>query len=432
MKQTEIAIVDEQEDMKVPACGPMAAPAQSHTKSTLSFIAQGRRRKLYRKTPTGPFYVRFQHKGKDQPRCTGTTEVAAAKEKAKQIIDAVFAENFDESRRLKIRSDYSLLSEICNVYVARYGRDARTKRTAKGNVGALEKIVRLAGINFTTARANVLTAELVRKFEAAEAERIARDGRGNMLQESELRIRTSIGSVLKQARSIFKKTTMNWFDGLALPDLKKFREQGVETPDRPKPRPLDEGVIESINAAAPQLAKDDPPCYVAHLLFSRLGMRNGEIKAARRCWIERTPAGAKMAIIYRPEENFKPKKKTERRVPIGPRTLEILDSLFMQSPDGDFLVHAENKTERAKVVDRRHSAWAGQWIKERSKVSYELRRYAGSLVFTKTRSLAHVQQFLGHSDVQTTTQWYWYLIGDLPALDMDDFAPAPPVFAVVA
>jgi integrase len=395
-------------------------------------MAQGRMRKLYRKAPGGPFYVRFQYKGVDQPRCTGTTDEHAAKEKAKRIIDATFLGEVEESRRLKVRGDYAPLTAICAVYLERYGRDARTKRTARGNIGALEKIVRLAGENWTDTRANVLTGELVRRFEAAELQRIERDGRGNMLQHSELRIRTSIGSVLKQARSIFKRATVNWFEQLALPDLTSFREQGVQPPERPRPQPLDQGVIASINNAAPLLEQADPACYVAHLLFSRFGMRNGEIKAARCGWILRTPAGAKLGVTYRPEENFKPKKKTERWIPIAPSVLAAIDRLFVMSPDGDFLVPAANKTERAAIVDRRHSKWAGQWIKDRSKVSYELRRYAGSLVFTKTNSLAHVQQFLGHADMKTTTEWYWYLIGEVPALDMADFAAEPPQFAIVA
>lgn len=400
----------------------------------LTFIAQGRKRRLYRNSPTGPFYVRFQYKGKDQPRCLGTTDENTAKEKAKAIIDATFNGKAEESRRLKVRGDYSLLSAICDIYRERYGRDRRTKRTAQTNISALQKMVRLAGINWADARANVLRGELVRRFETAEIGRIARDDRGNMLQESELQVRTSIGSIVKQARSIFKRQTMNWFEALALPDLKGFREQGVQAPERPKPRPLDAGVMAAINAAAPQLAQDDPACYVAHLLFSRLGMRNGEIKAARRGWIVRNiNGGGKLGVTYRPEENFKPKKKTERWIPIGPATLEQLDRFSVASPDGDFIVPATHKTERETIVDRRHAKWCGQWIKDRCKVSYELRRHAGSLVFTKTKSLAHVQQFLGHADLKTTTDWYWYLLDDLPALDMDDFAvPTGPAFSVVA
>lgn len=397
--------------------------------SRLSFVAQGRTRRLYRQTPTGPFYVRFQYRGKDTPRCLGTTDANAAKERARQIIDAVFNEQAETSRALKLRNDYALLSEICAIYLQRYGQDARRRRTANGNVGALQKIVRVSGIPWPEARANVLTAELVRAFEATEARRIERDSRGNMLQESEVRIRTSVSSWLKQARSIFKRSTLSWYGALPLPDLTGFRVEGVTPAERPKPRPLDPGVFEAMNAAAPALAAADPACYMAHLLFSRLGMRNGEIKAARRSWIVRTPAGGKLGVIYRPAEGFKPKKRTERWIPVGPATLAELDARYIESPDGDYLVPGPNKTVRAATVDRRHSQWCGQWIRDRVKVSYELRRQAGSLVFQKTKSLAHVQAFLGHADLKTTTDWYWYLIEELPALDESDFASAPSLAA---
>jgi len=397
-------------------------------------MAGGRRRKLIRRKPGGPFLIRFQHRGKDILRSLGTTLEAVAKEKAKQIIDAIINEDIHASRALKVRSDYSTLREIAKIYIEKFGTDERRRRTARNNVGALEKIVHVVkGLTLENARSSILTGELVRKFEAAEQKRIVQDKRGYVDQQSELRVRTSISSWLKQARSIFKKTHMSWFDGLVLPDLASFREQGVTLPDRPRPRPLDKGVIDSINGAAPTLALENPRCYIAHLLFSRLGMRNVEQKAARRGWIDRDPVhgGGRLGVIYRSEEGFKPKKKTERWIPIAPSVLAEIDKYWGASPDGDFIVPANNKTERAEIVDGQHSSWCGQWIKDRSKVSYELRRYAGSLVYRKTGKIEHVQQFLGHADLKTTMEWYWYLLEETPALDMTDFAvpmaPSPKV-----
>jgi len=399
-------------------------------------MAGGRRRKLIRRKPSGPFHVRFQHRGKDILRSLGTTVEGVAKEKARMIIEATINEDAHTSRALKVRSDYSTLRDIANIYIEKFGTDARRRRTAGNNVGALEKIVRVSsGLTLENARSSILTGELVRKFETAEQRRILRDKRGYVDQQSELRVRTSISSWLKQARSIFKKTHMNWFDELVLPELTSFREQGVTLPDRPRPRPLDEGVIDSINAAAPMLARENPRCYIAHLLFSRLGMRNVEQKAARWSWIVRDliHGGGKLGVIYRPEEGFKPKKKTERWIPVAPSVLSKIDEYWSKSSDGDFLVPAKHKTERANIIDDQHSAWCGQWIKDRSKVSYELRRYAGSLVYGKTGKIEHVQQFLGHADLKTTMEWYWYLLEETPALDMSDFAaPMVPASKVVS
>lgn len=64
----------------------------------------------------------------------------------------------------------------------------------------------------------------------------------------------------------------------------------------------------------------------------------------------------------------------------------------------------------ANAVDRRHSAWIGQWIKDRSKTSYELRRYAGSVVYHATWDILKVRDFLRRTSVETTQQWYVSLL----------------------
>ena len=86
-----------------------------------------------------------------------------------------------------------------------------------------------------------------------------------------------------------------------------------------------------------------------------------------------------------------------------------------------FLVPAAHKTERDNIVDDRHNDWARPWIKDYTKISYELRRYAGSLILKKTGSMKAVQKYLGHSSIATTEKWYAYSLGELPALSFADF-----------
>jgi integrase len=107
---------------------------------------------------------------------------------------------------------------------------------------------------------------------------------------------------------------------------------------------------------------------------------------------------------------------------VSPDIVDLLDQYYKQSPDGDFLVPAGTKTEREKIVMDRHRIWAGQFIKGYTKVSYELRRYAGSLVLKKTGSLFLTAKFLGHANVSTTERWYAYMLGELPTLSFSDFA----------
>ena len=189
---------------------------------------------------------------------------------------------------------------------------------------------------------------------------------------------------------------MKFYEGLKLPDLTGFRGESVEAPKRSLPRPLDMKALAAMEAAAPALARDDPGAYVAHLLFSRLGLRNIEIVNARTHWINDGSIG----IINRPEEDFFP-KGCEGWVPIAPDVLKEILSFQPLCTDG-YLVPGANQTERHDAVYRRHSKWVSQWIKDRTKTSYELRRYAGSRLLDMGATIFEVRDFFRHRDVQTT------------------------------
>jgi integrase len=386
-------------------------------------MAGGRKRKLYQHKPGGCYYVRFNVRGKDCERSTGTTILAAAKDRAKQIVEAEIGGDFYKSNALKVRSDACKLQVIAERYLQKFG----STKTSRGNVAALAKLVRLGcGSSLETATTAVLTAKLVRDFEAAQEKRITRDRSGGMDRGIEQSVRTSIWITVRHARSMFARKYLHWYEDLALPRLDEFRAQGVLAPRRRgDPRPLDEAAIAGMFAASKQLAIDDPACYVAFILFALMGMRNSEIRKARKNWLRPSGSGRSegwvLDIIDRPEENFYC-KGYERRVPVGSDIVELLERYYKQSPDGPFLVPAAHKTERYDIVDRRHGQWAGNWIKGYTKVSYELRRYAGSLVLKKTGSIMAAKKFLGHSSVQTTEKYYAYMLGDLPALSFADFA----------
>jgi len=284
--------------------------------------------------------------------------------------------------------------------------------TVRNNSSALLLIVRTVNRGDPDSQSSsLLTADLIRRFQ----------GLRMAAAKTELerhRSRASIRSYVVQARSIVAPRKMRFYEELNLPDLSGFRSERVEMPKRTKPRALNTGVIAAINAAAPKLAATDPAVYVAFLLFSRLGLRNVEIRNARWSWIENSRIG----IIERPEENFYP-KGSEGWVPIAPDVLKELMQFRHLSTD-DYIVPGRTATERKEAVDRRHSAWIGRWIKDRSKTSYELRRYAGSFVYNATRDILKVRDFLRHASVETTQQWYAYLLDDVPSIGMNDFVPA--------
>ena len=267
---------------------------------------------------------------------------------------------------------------------------------------------------------SILTANLIREFEKRQLERVEKRATPATRARAVQRVRTSTASYVRQARAIVALRKMKFYEGLKLPDLTGFRGETVETPKRSLPRPLDMKALAAMEAAAPALARDDPGAYVAHLLFSRLGLRNIEIVNARTHWINDGSIG----IINRPEEDFFP-KGCEGWVPIAPDVLKEILSFQPLCTDG-YLVPGANRTERHDAVYRRHSKWVSQWIKDRPKTSYELRRYAGSRLLDMGATIFDVRDFLRHRDVQTTQQWYAYRLQNrqLRTIGMHDLLPS--------
>ena len=374
-------------------------------------------RKFYLAPPrrdVGPYYIRFEppsNAGKrirTVHRSLRTNVVAAAKERAKLIIEPILNGQWETAEKLKSKSGYATIGAL----IERYQASAEDRpTTVRNNSSALRMLVRsVHGGDPDSHSASVLTGDLIRQFE-----RLRMTGR--MTDVSRRQARASIRSYVVQARSLVAPRKMRFYEGINLPDLESFRSERVQLPKRSKPRALDTGVIAAINQAARKLASSDPAVYVAYLMFSRLGLRNIEIRNARWRWIE----NGRIGIVERPGENFYP-KGSEGWVPIAPDVLKEL-MRFRQLSYDDYIVPGVTATERREVVDRRHSAWVGQWIKDRSKTSYELRRYAGSLVYNATRDILKVRDFLRHASVETTQQWYAYLLEDVPSIGMSDFIP---------
>ena len=383
--------------------------------SRLLFHVQGR--KFYLAPPRragGPYYIRFEPPSNSGRRIgtvhrsLRTNVIAAAKARAKLIIEPILNGQWETAEKLKSRTGYATIGDL----IQRYQSNAEDRpSTIRNNSNALRLLIRTVhGGDPDQLSSALLTRDLIREFERLR--------RTTATTESARRhARASIRSYVVQARSVVAPRKMRFYEDVNLPDLDGFRKESVEMPKRSKPRALDIGVIAAINAAAPKLAEMDPAVYVAFIMFSRLGLRNVEIRNARWSWIH----NGRIGIIERPEEDFYP-KGSEGWVPIAPDVLDEMTK-FRHLSTNDFIVPGLTTTDRKDAVDRRHSAWVGQWIKDRSKTSYELRRYAGSLVYNTTRDILKVRDFLRHASVETTQQWYAYLLGDVPSIGMNDFVP---------
>ncbi len=351
-------------------------------------------------------------------RSTGTKEVAAAKRIAAQIIESFWIDAGRSAEPLKLRNDNATLGELIAKYVA---NAQQRPSTIRGNSGSLRNIVRTVhGGDPDIKPTTVLTASLIREF---ERRRLARAQAATNVAPSSgavQRTRSSTASFVRQARSVVAVRKMKFYEGLKLPDLAPFRGESVQAARRSLPRPLEMKALEAMEAAAPKLAEKDPGVYVAHLLFSRLGLRNIEIVNARTHWI----SAGRIGIVDRAEEDFFP-KGCEGWVPISKDVLEEILRFQELATDG-YLIPGANKTERHHAVYRRHSKWVSQWVKDRSKTSYELRRYAGSRLLDMGATIFEVRDFLRHRDVQTTQQWYAYRLQNrqLRTIGMNDLLPA--------
>ena len=350
-------------------------------------------------------------------RSTATKEIAAAKRIAAQIIESFWTDSGRGAEPLKLRNDNATIGEL----IAKYQQNASQRpSTLRSNVRSLRMIVKTVhGGDPDTRPTSLLTANLIREFEKRQLDRAQRRATAATRSTVIQRVRTSTASYVRQARSIVALRKMKFYDGMKFPDFAGFRGESVEGPQRSLPRPLDMKALQAMEAAAPMLAKTDPGAYVAHLLFSRVGLRNIEIVNARVHWISQGTIG----IVNRPEEDFF-SKGSEGWVPIAPDVLKEILRFQPLCTDG-YLVPGANRTERHDAVYRRHSKWVSQWIRDRTKTSYELRRYAGSRLLDMGATIFEVRDFLRHRDVQTTQMWYAYRLQNrqLRTIGMRDLIP---------
>jgi integrase len=330
-------------------------------------------------------------------RSTGTKEVAAAKRIGAQIIESFWMDSGRGAEPLKLRNDNATIGEL----ITRYEQNAAQRpSTIRSNARSLRMIVETVhGGDPDEKSTALLTANLIREFEKRQIERAEKRATATTGSTFIDRVRTSTASYVRQARSIIALRKVKFYEGMKLPDLTGFRGETVETPHRSLPRPLDMKALTAMNAATPSLAKRDPGAYVAHLLFSRVGLRNIETVNARVHWI----SDGSIGIVNRPEEDFF-SKGCEGWVPIAPDVRKEMLRFQPLCSDG-YLVPGANRTERHDAVYRRHSKWVAQWIKDRTKTSYELRRYAGSRLLDMGATIFEVRDFLRHRDVQTPNRY---------------------------
>jgi len=147
--------------------------------------------------------------------------IAAAKARAKLIIEPILNSQWETAEKLKSRSGYATIGEV----IARYQAGASDRaNTVRNNSNALRLIVRTVhGGDPDRQTSSVLTGELIRQFERIKM--------ADAKTEPERhRARASIRSYVVQGRSVVAPRKMWFYEELNLPDLSGFRNERVEMP----------------------------------------------------------------------------------------------------------------------------------------------------------------------------------------------------------
>ena len=359
------------------------------------------------------YSVKFRIKGKQILRSLGTGDKKLAKQRAADLKRELEEGHWEVLEKSKLRSDLASIGEIVALYKGdpkkgRLGiravnetiRAATVPRNANMLLNLLHHATGTDREGCGELRTDVLTEDLIQKFKVNYLKPAGED------VEKRESAKRGANAVILQARSLFTPVAMGLYKGLKLPDLGKFRKAPGCKVKKRELVPIDDALIEKINAAAAPLKESDPALYVVHLCFKYLGMRNIEICAARKGWIERNADGSGwMAVVQRPD--FDP-KGNQRRIPIAAEVMGELDELTPDLEEEDYLVAAPHKTARKFLVDKAHSEFMRPFTLKHPKTSYELRRWAGSVIYS-TFGPVEAKNFLGHKSLATTETHYAYL-----------------------
>ena len=394
---------------------------------------QGKEYRLYKPRIGSNYMLRVQRHGKDIPRTTGTPIADFARKQALTLLKAMFSDTWEEQAdvlRHKAKAQ-STVGDLVDLYELQAPTELGiAKASAKRNAGQLLRIIELARPLSTVRnlRLEEITDDLARDYIAAAR----KNGRGD----------SSIRSSINQARSLFTPRLMHLYKKtLSLPNFRNrdISSQGSYANNRARTPALGfsisslnlktsieefvpipaEIVAKMEKEAHGPLRECQPSAYRAYLLMSRLGLRNSEVVAVRRGWFE-THNGTRLLVLKdRPQEAFKLKNSLSGAIGVS-------DALWGQLTEGlseewDYLIEERTVTDRFDAAYRTLNNFIRQFLPDRKKGAYELRKWAGSIVATRSGIYA-AQQFLRHRSVKTTESYYATYLKTIHGISADELS----------
>jgi len=220
---------------------------------------------------------------------------------------------------------------------------------------------------------------------------------------------TSCNSTIRQARSLFAAKILKFLPDLRLPDpipfhaVEFFPRQSAKYFSRIDAKTL-------LQEAHRELAKTDPPAFLAMLLALSAGLRKGEIDSLQWHQVDFT----RQLIRVESTDSASLKTADSRdEVAIDENTIAILRG-FHAKKEGAFVIEGEGggsgpkkwgQNYRAGAVFDRLTAWLRAHGVTARKPLHELRKELGSLV-TAEHGIYAASRVLRHSNVATTAAHY--------------------------
>ena len=365
----------------------------------------------------GKFYLRLTRNGRPIWKSLRTGQKAAALERAKKELDALEKNDWHPVAKVVAAPRFATLGEILTAFRNSGAQTLISPRTIRQYAGSFEELVTTAtGKEFNPSTSSaILTEDLIRKYMAACREINPETGEPR-------RPDPSIQSSITQARCVLQENFSDIYRHLKLPDLAGFRaKKRFKKHTAAGFVPFDRQTVIDMEAAAARLWEIREDVWIPYALMSVLGLRNGEVEKAQ--WTdfeERTVYG--MDGKPRPSRVFRVRADYEEAIA---GEIEVPDDLwaklqpYKDAATTEYVCPGKNKTERAQVCERNINRFVERFIKDRQKVSYELRKWAGSIVATK-HGIYAAQGFLRHRSVTTTERYYaTYLKGQSAASASD-------------
>jgi integrase len=324
-----------------------------------------------------PYYVQFRVSGKGYLWCTKTNDKKLAEMRGKAHRDLIVAAAYGLADGQKQGGGAPLIQGLIDAYL---DLPAPPERTRKANVRALLAILKVSGLSGKDRVARI-DRSLISNYQSYCMK--ARPG--------DMSAVITCNSTCRKSRSIFSKRSLNYYHGtpnqvpeevvkafFSVPLLKEASGD-IELPSD-----------EAQAKAAAELTGPYRRCWI---LARFAGLRSGEIREARRSWLD----GNILTVAPNPNE-YAAKGKRSRKIALPQ---EAVDELLL-SDDPVYLVGGPN---RYHTVCREMPAMLIKLGFPKRAPLHSLRRLFGSIVYT-TQGGPAAKDSLGHASLNTTEKFY--------------------------